>query len=267
VFDDQFFSPGVEGQWAYRNAIARAAHVLADSIPRTPYSGRGPEELTELVGDSPCGPEGRDLAAVLKELRGVVENSVALWHPFTAAHLHCPPLIPALAAEVVLTGLNQSMDSFDQAPAATVVERQLLRWLCDEAGLPPEADGTMTPGGTVSNYTGLLLARDAWCQARLGWSARDRGLPPQAGRFRVLCSELAHFSVAKSAAQLGLGTGAVVPVAADGSHRMCPRDLARQLTRLNSEGLIPVAVVATAGTTDFGSVAAPCWSGTPRGST
>jgi len=254
VFESQFLSPGVAGQWAYRNAIARAAHLLADSLPRTPYSGRSPAELAALVAGEPCGPEGVDLTAVLKEVRAVVENSVALWHPFTAAHLHCPPLIPALAAEVVLTALNQSMDSFDQDPAATVLEQRLVRWLCDEAGLPPAADGTMTPGGTVSNYTGLLLAREAWCQTRLGWRAWERGLPPQASRFRILCSELAHFSVAKSAAQLGLGTGAVVPVAADRDYRMCPRDLAGRLALLKAEGLIPIAVVATAGTTDFGSI-------------
>jgi L-2,4-diaminobutyrate decarboxylase len=254
VFENQFLSPGVEGQWAYRNAIARAAHLLADSIPRAPCSGRGPAELAAIIPEMPCAPEGADLAAVFKELRPVVENSVALWHPFTAAHLHCPPLIPALAAEVILAGLNQSMDSFDQAPIATVLEQKLVRWLGDEAGLPPTAGGTMTPGGTVSNYTALLLARDAWCQTHLGWRVQERGLPPEAGRFRILCSELAHFSVAKSAAQLGLGTGAVVPVAADADYQMCPRDLARQLARLKAEGLIPIAVVATAGTTDFGSI-------------
>lgn len=159
-----------------------------------------------------------------------------------------------LAAEVVLTGLNQSMDSFDQAPAATAVEQRLVRWLSREAGFPAAADGTMTPGGTVSNYTALLLARDGWCRTHLGWAAMDWGLPPEARRFRVLCSELAHFSVAKSAAQLGLGTAAVVPVAADADFRMCPRDLHRQLARLARDGGIPLAVVATAGTTDFGSV-------------
>lgn len=162
MFENQFLSPGIDGQWAYRNAIARAACLLADAVPRAPYSGRDPEELAALFAETPCPPKGTDLTAVLKETRVVVENSVAVWHPFTAAHLHCPPLIPALAAEVILTGLNQSMDSFDQAPIATMLEQRLLKWLCREAGLPPTADGTMTPGGTVSNYTALLLARDAW---------------------------------------------------------------------------------------------------------
>jgi L-2,4-diaminobutyrate decarboxylase len=254
VFEKQFLGPGIDGQWAYRNAIARAACLLADAIPRAPYSGRTPAELARLLPESPCGPEGTDLTAVLKEVRAVVENSVALSHPFTAAHLHCPPLIPALAAEVILTGLNQSMDSFDQAPVATVLEQRLIRWLCGEVGLPAEADGTMTPGGTVSNYTALLLAREAWCRRHLGRRTWERGLPPQASRFRILCSELAHFSVAKSAAQLGLGTSAVVPVPVDREHRMCPRALAEQLAHIRAEGLFPIAVVATAGTTDFGSI-------------
>src|SRR5262249_19704955 len=88
----------------------------------------------------------------------------------------------------------------------------------------------------------------------LDWRVQERGLPPEASRFRILCSELAHFSVAKSAAQLGLGTGAVVPVAADADYQMCPHDLGKLLARLKKEGLIPSAVVATAGTTDFGSI-------------
>jgi L-2,4-diaminobutyrate decarboxylase len=254
VFDHHFLAPAGAGQWTYRNAISRAAELLTDALPREPYSGYRPAELAPLLAKTPCAQEGADLSDALAEVRAVVENSVALSHPFTAAHLHCPPLVPALAAEVILTALNQSMDSFDQAPAATVLEQRLLKWLCREAGLPPTADGTMTPGGTVSNYTALLLARDAWCRTHLNWRVQERGLPAQANRFRVLCSELAHFSVAKSAAQLGLGTNAVVPVAADADYQMCPHDLARQLARLKAEGLIPVAVVATAGTTDFGSI-------------
>jgi hypothetical protein len=70
-------------------------------------------------------------------LRTVVSNSVAVNHPETMAHLHCPPLPGSLAAEVVISSLNQSMDSFDQAPIATVAEQKMIPWLSAEAGLPP----------------------------------------------------------------------------------------------------------------------------------
>jgi L-2,4-diaminobutyrate decarboxylase len=211
VFETDFLSLTESGRAAYRDAVARAAALLADALPAGPYSGASPATLAALLAADPCGDDPVPLADALAAVRPVVEHSVAVWHPFTAAHLPCPPLVAGLAAEVVLTGLNQSMDSFDQAPAATVLEQRLVRWLCREAGFPAAADGTITPGGTVSNYTALLLARDGWCRKHLNWPTMERGLPPEAGRFRVLCSELAHFSVAKSAAQLGLGTAAGWP--------------------------------------------------------
>ncbi len=254
MFEELFLSANPASRRAYREAVGRAAAAVAGGLPRRPYSGHSAAELGLLLGDESCPREGASVEEVLRRARKVIEHSVVVSHPFTAAHLHCPPLVPALAAEVVLSALNQSMDSFDQAPAATVLEQQLVGWLCREVGLPETAAGTLTPGGTVSNCMGLLLARDAWCRSRLGWSVRRKGLPPEARRFRILCSEMAHFSVEKSAAQLGLGADAVVQVAADRDFRLCPRALDRQLRRLTAGGLVPLAVVATAGTTDFGSI-------------
>jgi L-2,4-diaminobutyrate decarboxylase len=71
---------------------------------------------------------------------------------------------------------------------------------------------------------------------------------------RILCSEAAHFTVEKSAAQLGLGTDAVVRVEVDNVFRMRPQSLRLALDSYREQDLLPFAVVATAGTTDFGSV-------------
>ena len=101
---------------------------------------------------------------------------------------------------------------------------------------------------------GLLLARDAFLKSRFQWPVQKRGLPPDAARMRVLCSEVAHFTVEKSAAQLGLGTDAVVRVAVDDEFRMRPESLRTALDDMRDKNLLPFAIVATAGTTDFGSV-------------
>jgi len=146
------------------------------------------------------------------------------------------------------------MDSFDQAPIATVVEQKLIRWLCTEAGLPQTADGTFTTGGSQSNYMGLLLARDAFCLKQWSWSVQKSGLPPEARRLRIFCSEVAHFTVEKSVSQLGLGTDSVVRVEVDEQFRMNPAVLREALSAAQAQGLLPLAVVATAGTTDFGSI-------------
>lgn len=257
MIERDFLTGSPESAAAYREAMAAAQDVLLRHLGRPlPYSGAAPEELSDLLpGDGVCPEEGEGLSRVLKEAgETVLEHSVRVAHPACAAHLHCPPLVPALAAEAVTSAANQSMDSWDQAPAATVLEERVVRWLCGLFGYGPGADGVFTPGGTQSNLMGLLLARDRFARDRLGWSVRERGLPPEAGRMRILCSEAAHFSVTRSAVLLGLGERAVVTVGTDAGRRMSPEALDRALEGLGERGLVPVAIVATAGTTDFGSI-------------
>ena len=253
MFESDFLSNTESSKQACRQLVVQAIQVVCESWPENPYSGRTPAALRELVGSDFLPPTGH-LERVVAFWRTIVANSVAVTHPNTTAHLHCPPLLASLAAEVVISALNQSMDSFDQAPIATVVEQKLLRWLSAQVGFPPTADGNFTTGGSQSNYMGLLLARDAFIQNRWNWSVQKAGLAPDARRLRILCSEVAHFTVEKSASQLGLGSDAVVRVAVDERFRMKPSALENALETLRSEGLLPMAVVATAGTTDFGSV-------------
>lgn len=176
--------------------------------------------------------------------------------PACAAHLHCPPLAVAVAADLAACALNPSLDSWDQAPSATALEPEVIATFADLVGfLPGIADGAVTSGGTESNLMGLLLARDHAVRIHHGGNAARTGLPPDAaGRLRVLCSAAAHFSVTRGAGLVGLGEDAVVPVAVDREHRMDIGELRRELAMLASRGEIAVAVVATAGTTDLGAI-------------
>ncbi len=81
------------------------------------------------------------------------------------------------------------MDSWDQSTAATLVEQQLIDWLCQLYGYGPDADGTFTSGGTQSNFMGMLLARDAYARNVLAWNIQQQGLPPEANRFRILAED------------------------------------------------------------------------------
>jgi len=254
VFESDFLTSTQDSKEAYRRLLTQAVQLICDALPNQAYSGKSPAALAELIDTnflpaSECSPD-----QIAETLRAVVANSVAVSHPHTAAHLHCPPLLAALAAEAVISALNQSMDSFDQAPVATVVEQKFIHWLCSEAKLPASAGGTFTTGGSQSNYMGLLLARDAFLQTHWIWSAQKSGLPPEARKLRILCSEVAHFTVEKSAAQLGLGTDCVVRVAVDDKFRMQAAALRDALDMLRKQELLPMAIVATAGNTDFGSI-------------
>jgi L-2,4-diaminobutyrate decarboxylase len=253
LFEIEFLTSSDKSKDAYRQWISQAIGVVCDSFPARPYGGKDATALARLA-QFKFLPEGQTANDLGQFLHTMVANSIAASDPATIAHLHCPPLLPALAAEVVISALNQSMDSFDQAPIATVVEQKLIRWLCSEAGYPASADGTFTTGGSLSNYMGLLLARDSFIERTWNWSAQKCGLPTEAAKLRILCSEVSHFTVEKSASQLGLGTDAVVRVSVDEHFRMDPGFLREALQHIRSNGLVPMAIVGTAGTTDFGSI-------------
>ncbi|MCF2533058.1 pyridoxal phosphate-dependent decarboxylase family protein [Yinghuangia soli] len=262
------------GPAAPHSAAAAWPAVLPDAV----LAGgvRGPEELGVLLGTvlgalaagaqdrggplPPGGPPAVD-AAVRRALGGaalpaqgtgahealgtlarvLAYGTTDPADPACAGHLHCPPLAVAVAAELAAAALNPSLDSWDQAPAATALETEVVAALAALAGFTPQlASGTVTTGGTESNLLGLLLARD-----RHG---------PGAGRHRVLCSDAAHFSVRRSAALLGLGDDAVVPVATCTDHRIDPGALDAVCRRITAANDRPTAIVATAGTTDLGAV-------------
>jgi L-2,4-diaminobutyrate decarboxylase len=254
LFESEFLISTAESKNAYRELIAHATKLVTHALPVRPYAGTSPAALAKLIGPDILPDSGYAFEALSETLENVVSNSVVVTHPYTAAHLHCPPLLAALAAEILVSALNQSMDSFDQAPIATIIEQRVIRWLCEEAGFPLAADGTFTTGGSQSNYMGLLLARDALFEKHWKWSAPKSGLPPETRRLRILSSEVAHFTVEKSASQLGLGSDAVVRVGVDARFRMDLSALRRALEEVQKHHLLPMAVVATAGTTDFGSI-------------
>jgi L-2,4-diaminobutyrate decarboxylase len=112
----------------------------------------------------------------------------------------------------------------------------------------------ITSGGTESNLMGLLLARDAAAEAVTGRPVAAYGLGAAGGRLRFFCSEVAHFSVRRNAHLLGLGEESVIAVPVDGTYRMDPAALADRLDATVRAGLVPAAVVATAGSTDFGGI-------------
>jgi L-2,4-diaminobutyrate decarboxylase len=205
----------------------------------------------ELLPERGVGAEAA-LAALGTELTAGTADPA---DPACAGHLHTPPLAVAVAAEVIAAALNPSLDSWDQGPSATEIEALVVDVLAGLVGYPSgRAAGVITSGGTESNLMGLLLARDAAAEALTGRPVAAHGLGAAAGRLRFFCGEVAHFSVRRNAALLGLGEEAVVAVPVDGAYRMDPAALAERLAATVRDGLVPAAVVATAGSTDFGGV-------------
>ena len=217
-------------------------HLMAASAPTT---GPTVDQLSKLVADVDLDSPVADVEQALAELSTLyLDDAVWFHHPRYVAHLNCPVVIPALLAELFVSAVNSSLDTWDQSAGGTLLERRLVDWTATRLGLGTEADGVFTTGGTASNLQALLLAR--------GETVARTGAPLT--RLRVFASADAHFSVEKGADVLGLGRHAVVRCPVDRHRRLEPVSLERELVRCLAEGNVLMAVVATAGTTDFGVV-------------
>ena len=236
---------------ALRAAVEELLDVLISTDSRPTFPAAPASDLRADVAQiDPLPEDGRDLREVLAEVgTTVLGRGVRPGDPLCAAHLHPPPLLAAAVSELAIGITNQSMDSFEQSPAATYAEERLIGRLNTLLGMPRTSSGVLTSGGTASNLLGLLLARDAADQ-----NSHVNGLPTTAGSWRIITSATAHASVRQAADVLGLGRAAVVAVDTDRAGRMNPDALDRTLGVLHRNGERPIAIVATAGTTDSGGV-------------
>ncbi len=169
-------------------------------------------------------------------VRTLTEGAADPAEPGCVAHLHCPPLAVAVAADLAAAALNPSLDSWDQAPAATTLEADTTAAL---AALvhpgTPHPDAVVTTGGTESNLLALLLARER---------ARAAGAPPP----QVVRGAAGHHSVPRAAWLLGLPEPVTLPT----PHGVIdPADAHTALVRLRGT---PVLLCATAGTTETGAL-------------
>ena len=234
----------------YRSLVAQTASRVAARFAEAtqPSSGASRAELQRQVDAVDLTASGVGTPTAIREIDELfLENAVWFHHPAYAAHLNCPVALPAVAAEAVLAAVNPSVDTYDQSTVGTLMERRLIDvaagWIGFHAG-----DGVFTSGGTQSNLHALFLAREAaLAEARM---PRAQALP----RLAVFATASSHFSVGKSALLLGLADDAVIVVADDGEGRMLPAALDDAMASAVASGRLPMAVVATAGTTDRGVI-------------
>ncbi|MBV1941297.1 lysine decarboxylase DesA [Streptomyces sp. BV286] len=228
----------------YRRSVTEGIERVAAKLATTdrPFTGVTVDALAPRIEGIDLDKPLHDTTAVLDELEDVyLRDAIYFHHPRYLAHLNCPVVIPAVLGEAVLSAVNSSLDTWDQSAGGTLIERRLIDWTNERIGFGPAADGVFTSGGSQSNLQALLLARE---EAKSSSHAE----------LRIFASEVSHFSVRKSAKLLGLSADSVVSIPVGSDKRMQTVALAHELERCRREGLVPMAVVATAGTTDFGSI-------------
>jgi aromatic-L-amino-acid/L-tryptophan decarboxylase len=230
------------------DAVELWVELLA-RLPELPVSRelRAADLREALAIDVPEEPLER--GELLRHLRALMlENSIYPGHPGFLAYISGAGTVPGAAADLLAAALNQNGGAFRLSPGASTIEDHLMRWLADRFGLPDGAGGQVAAGGAVANLAALKVARD-----RASEEARESGVrdgPPLA----FYASTESHVVQQRAADLLGLGSGAVRPIGVDERWRMRPDALAEAINRDLAAGVVPAAVIATAGTTSTGAI-------------
>ena len=199
--------------------------------------------LIERLGESlPASPG--DPGESLADIASVLDASVSPSRPLYAAYIGSTGLEAGVLAGALGNAYDVNLAA--AAGAAELLENQTLRWVAEFVGYPVQ-DGAFTSGGMTSNLTALTAARE---HALPG--SRYTGVSGRAAA--VYCSDESHHSVARAVEVIGLGSQALRRIPTDGRRKMRIDLLREALAADESAGVVPVAVVATSGTTLTGAI-------------
>jgi sulfinoalanine decarboxylase len=151
----------------------------------------------------------------------------------------------ATLGDLLAVLLNNSMYTYKVAGPQVGIEKEILHKICQIIGYPKDNDGTFAPGGSMSNYMAMLMARDAFNS-----DIQHEGVHQ---KMTLYTSAESHYSIPKNAAFMGIGRNQVRYIPVDSKGRMIPENLKSQIIDDLSNGFHPFFVNATAGTTVLGA--------------
>jgi aromatic-L-amino-acid decarboxylase len=239
----------------FRAAAHLVVDAMADYLATVERRAVLPSVAPGSIGPSfPAEPpeEPEPLGAILADLdRLVLPNATHWQHPGFLAYFATSASAPGILGEMWTATLSQNPMLWRTSPIGTELEQVVVGWLRAGLGLPPAFDGLLTDTASTSTLIALAAAREA-----AGLRAAADGLAARAGGGTpiVYTSAEGHSSIEKACMTLGIGRAGLRRIAVDADYRMRVDLLAEAILEDRAAGRIPIAIVATIGTTSSTSV-------------
>ena len=232
-------------------AVDRMADYL-ESVASRPVLP--PIEPGSLRGLFPvAAPEAPEpLGTILADYDRLIEPNATHWqHPGFMAYFASSAASAGILGEMLVAALNQNPMLWRTSPIGTELEIVVVDWLRRGLGLPDGFEGLLTDTASMSTLIALAAAREA-----AGTDAAATGLPARDDlpALRVYASAEAHSSVEKACMTLGLGRASLVRIPVNEHFELVPEALDAAIAGDRAAGRLPVAIVATVGTTSSTSV-------------
>lgn len=207
-----------------------------------------PIEVAErLTASAPGGPA--EPQAVYDEfLRDIMPYTMNTTHPRFWAWYMGSGMVMGAFAELLAATLNPNLGGANHA--APLVEKQVIGWIRDMVGFPPESSGLLTSGASMANFTALTVARNTAC----GYDVRHQGVRAAPGALTAYASSEIHSCNQKAIETLGLGSEGLRKIPVDREYRMDLAALERRVAADREDGRVPFCVIATAGTINTGAI-------------
>jgi glutamate/tyrosine decarboxylase-like PLP-dependent enzyme len=194
--------------------------------------------------------EGASLREVIEECRKVIDLNRHNGHPRFFGYVASGSTPIGAYSDLIASALNVNVTCWRSGPAATEVERMVIRWLGQLIGYDTDGKGLLTSGGSMANLIALLIAS----RRKTGANTARAGLWNSGAPLCVYASTEVHMSIPKAADILGFGRDYVRLVPCDHKLRMDVSQLRERIKSDVAQGLRPFCVVASAGTVGSGTV-------------
>ena len=201
----------------------------------------------EIINQLPLQPpeNGESFDKIMEDFNQIIMPGITHWqHPSYFAYFNANNSYPSVLAEMLTATLGSQCMIWQTSPAAAELEERVMEWTANMIGLPDYFTGVIQDTASTATLCSLLTAREKASSFQIN----EKGFNDKS-KFTIYCSVETHSSIEKAVKIAGFGKDFLRKIPVDKNNALILKDFERQILDDSRDGFIPLAVVATIGTT------------------